>query len=42
MSNSVEEGASGEDPDEHLRAVEDGAGCTEIWTHLSEQRAESD
>lgn len=22
----------------HLSEVEDGAGCTEIWEHLSEQR----
>lgn len=24
----------------HLSDVEDGAGCTEIWEHLSEQRDE--
>lgn len=24
--------------DEHLADVEEGAGCTEIWEHLSEQR----
>jgi hypothetical protein len=23
---------------DHLDEVEDGAGCTEIWEHLSEQR----
>jgi hypothetical protein len=40
MSNSADEEASAEDPDEHLRRVEDGAGCTEIWAHLSERRAE--
>ncbi|WP_435334661.1 hypothetical protein [Haloarchaeobius sp. TZWWS8] len=26
--------------DEHLRDVEVGAGCTEIWEHLSDQRDE--
>ncbi len=26
------------DDTEHLDAVEDGAGCTEIWETLSEQR----
>lgn len=25
--------------DEHLRDVPDGAGCTEIWEHLSERQA---
>ena len=25
--------------DEHLCDLEDGAGCTEIWEHLSEKRA---
>lgn len=24
--------------DDHLHGLEDGAGCTEIWEHLSEQR----
>ena len=24
--------------DDHLTDVEEGAGCTEIWEHLSEQR----
>lgn len=27
------------DDDEHLQNVEDGAGCTEIWEKLSENRA---
>lgn len=27
--------------DDHLADVEEGAGCTEIWEHLSEQREES-
>lgn len=26
--------------DEHLSDVPAGAGCTEIWEHLSERRAE--
>jgi len=26
--------------DDHLADVEEGAGCTEIWEHLSEQREE--
>ncbi|MFC7141785.1 hypothetical protein ACFQMA_18350 [Halosimplex aquaticum] len=25
---------------EHLENVEDGCGCTEIWEHLSDERAE--
>lgn len=25
--------------DTHLQSVDDGCGCTEIWEHLSEQRA---
>ena len=25
--------------DDHLAGLEDGAGCTEIWERLSEQRA---
>ena len=28
--------------DEHLDGLEDGAGCTEIWERLSEQRASDD
>lgn len=28
--------------DEHVADLEDGAGCTEIWAHLSERREESD
>lgn len=27
---------------DHLDSVEDGCGCTEIWEHLSEQRAADD
>lgn len=25
---------------EHVEGVEDGCGCTEVWEHLSEQRAD--
>ncbi|KTG08804.1 hypothetical protein AUR64_13360 [Haloprofundus marisrubri] len=28
--------------DDHLSDLEDGAGCTEIWEHLSERRADAD
>lgn len=28
--------------DDHLTDVEPGAGCTEIWEHLSERRADHD
>ncbi|WP_191965415.1 MULTISPECIES: hypothetical protein [Haloferax] len=28
------------DPTAHLDDLEDGAGCTEIWSHLSESRDE--
>ena len=35
----------GEPPDDeddaHLRDLPDGAGCTEIWEHLSERHAET-
>lgn len=27
-----------DDPAAHLNELEDGAGCTEIWSHLSESR----
>ncbi|MFC7202931.1 hypothetical protein ACFQJC_05355 [Haloferax namakaokahaiae] len=27
-----------DDPAAHLKDLEDGAGCTEIWSHLSESR----
>ncbi|GGC70212.1 hypothetical protein [Haloferax sulfurifontis] len=32
--------AEDEDPAAHLKDLEDGAGCTEIWSHLSESREE--
>lgn len=31
--------AEDERVDEHLADIEEGAGCTEIWEHLSEKRA---
>lgn len=31
---------SEESSDDHLDDVQDGCGCTEIWEHLSEQRAD--
>ncbi len=34
--DDTEEGSE----DDHLADVEEGAGCTEIWEHLSEQREE--
>jgi hypothetical protein len=37
MSNSEPE-----DDRSHLEDLEDGAGCTEIWEKLSENRAEAD
>lgn len=45
MSNQVD-GDGGENVDvesDHLDGVECGAGCTEIWEHVSDQRrAEQD
>lgn len=28
--------------DDHLADIEEGAGCTEIWEHLSERREADD
>jgi hypothetical protein len=43
MSNQDSPDTTGEaPPDDHLVDVEDGAGCTEIWAHLSEQRTHGD
>ncbi|WP_331236657.1 hypothetical protein [Natronorarus salvus] len=36
----VEDDERGERDDGHLRDVPVGAGCTEIWEHLSERREE--
>jgi hypothetical protein len=30
----------GDRDDAHLDDVEDGCGCTEVWEHLSAQRAD--
>jgi len=34
---ACEAGTAGDD---HLDDLEDGCGCVEIWTHLSEQRSD--
>ena len=40
---TTEDDTSEETPeDRHLDGVADGCGCTEIWEHLSEQRAADD
>lgn len=31
-----------DDDREHFHDVEDGAGCTEIWEHLSDHRGDDD
>lgn len=36
------ENDDGPDGVDHLRDVPDGAGCTEIWEHLSDRRDEED
>ncbi|GGL69741.1 hypothetical protein [Halocalculus aciditolerans] len=38
--NVTEESDARERDDAHLQDVEPGAGCTEIWEHLSEERDE--
>jgi len=38
----VEEDEEIEDADAHLAGIEDGAGCTEIWEHLSRRRSGDD
>ena len=35
-------GVEDDDVTAHLNDIEDGAGCTEIWEHLSEKRGERD
>ncbi|MFC6954156.1 hypothetical protein [Halorubellus litoreus] len=37
-SDDHDEDRSGDRDDAHLRDVDPGAGCTEIWEHLSETR----
>lgn len=40
IQSPEEKAAPDQDEDtEHLTDVEDGAGCVEIWEHLSETRA---
>lgn len=36
--NPEDEPSEDERADAHLEGVEPGAGCAEIWEHLSEQR----
>ncbi|MFC4407241.1 hypothetical protein [Haloarchaeobius iranensis] len=38
--DEADDGADDERPDAHLRDLDPGAGCTEIWEHLSEERDE--
>ena len=44
MSNETSDPAENEDSErktpDHLDGIEDGAGCTEIWEHLSRCRNE--
>jgi len=40
MTESAAAEETDERADEHLADVEEGAGCTEIWEHLSETREE--
>jgi len=35
----MESETSADTADEHVEDIPDGCGCTEIWEHLSEQRA---
>lgn len=37
VGSSASDGPDGDEQPNHLRDVPDGAGCTEIWEHLSEQ-----
>lgn len=39
MAEASGETVAEEDLREHLEDVEDGCGCTEVWEHLSERRA---
>ncbi|WP_254763827.1 hypothetical protein [Natrinema marinum] len=45
MTDAVEDYREATESDEqrddaHLDDIEEGAGCTEIWEHLAEKRAE--
>lgn len=35
---SEAEDETADDDYDHLKSLDDGAGCTEIWEHLSENR----
>jgi len=39
MSNQAR---SGDEQDTHLAGLTDGAGCTEVWEHLSQHRADDE
>jgi len=39
---SAEGGEDAGEANTHLAEIEDGAGCTEIWEHLSRKRAGDD
>jgi hypothetical protein len=39
MSDENGTTGGGRSGDDHLSDIEDGCGCTEMWEHLSEQRA---
>ncbi|WP_313694524.1 hypothetical protein [Halorarum halobium] len=41
MSGETEEDVDDEEAGAHLGSVPAGAGCTEIWEELSEQREEN-
>lgn len=37
-----QENTESREDDAHLADIEDGAGCTEIWEHLSDRRETED
>ena len=39
-TESADDNADADDESAHLDSLSDGAGCTEIWEHLSETREE--
>lgn len=41
MENERDAQSDGDERDsDHLATVDDGCGCTEIWEHLADQRAD--
>lgn len=36
----VDSDETGTPGDDHLEDLEDGCGCVEVWTHMSEHRAD--